>query len=238
MPLTGSDTKDYGTGFLGDLEPSIKRYPYKGKQQFISTLNEEFNRKGGDSTEVMSEWTLFTGIDEETFTRDFLNNTDETHDLNWTSFDISLNLLLGRMLLPPHAVATHVFHQLLLDALRPMGLENALQLLSQATDQRPSGAKQGDGEWARRSRNRPSVVLEVALSQPRSKLTSDVRYWLQSSSQRDGVKIVLTLTINRQKPDITIEKWQLENDRQHYRTQRVTVSMVPTSRSQCTMTRW
>lgn len=177
---------------------------------FVSTLNEEFNREGGDSIEVMSEWILFTGIDEETFTRDFLKTTEEPSDLNWTSFDSSVNLLLARILLRPHVVATQTFHQLLLDALRPMGLDGALQVLPQITDQTPIGAKQGDGEWAPRrvlpgrSKHRPSVVLEVALSQPRSKLASDVRYWLHSSSQGDDVKIVLTLAINRQKPEITM----------------------------------
>lgn len=230
MPSTDSDTNDYGTGFLGDLQPSIKRYSYKGKQQFASTLNKEFNGKASDSIENMSEWVLFTGIDEETFVQDFLNSADETDEWteNWTSFDSSHNLLLIRIPLSPHEVAADTFKKLLLFALQPMGLENALQRLSRTDTEGPSGRKQADGSWAPRrvpigrSRNWPSVVLEVALSEAQSKLSSDVRYWLHQS--QGDVKIALTLTINRQKPEIILEKWELQNDRQH-RTQRVKISM-------------
>jgi hypothetical protein len=40
----------------------------------------------------------------------------------------------------------------------------------------------------------------------------DVRFWLHQSN--GDVKVVVTLQINRQTPETTIEKWELQNDRQ------------------------
>lgn len=48
MPSSDSDTHDDGTGFLGDPDDSIVRYHYKGKQQFIRTLNKELDCRLAD----------------------------------------------------------------------------------------------------------------------------------------------------------------------------------------------
>jgi hypothetical protein len=232
MPWTSSDTTNDGTGFLGDLEPSITTYHYCGKQQAISIVKKEVKAltEAVDSSEVSSsEWVLFTGIDKRTFSHDF-NTTDEDRSLNWNSFDSSLNLLLARMALAPHEEAVRSFDQLLLEALRPMGLDDALYLLGSATNKTPAGAKQADSQWSPRrappgrSRHQPSVVLEVALSETLSKLTSDVRYWLQRLPPRDEVKLAIILAINQQRPEIAIESWERKSSRPHC-TQHITISM-------------
>ncbi|KAJ6084945.1 hypothetical protein N7499_004574 [Penicillium canescens] len=235
MPSTDSITNDHGTSFLGDLEPSIKRFPYQGKRQFNNIMKQEFQRRAqsSDPIEKWSEWVLFTDLDEETFTRDFLNLTNETHRIDdWTpncpSYDSSLRLLLTKMRLSPHEVASHLFETLLLTILRPMGLHRAIRLLGTTTVYGISGRKEPDGSWAPyrpprgHPKNMPTVVLEVALSETQSKLSSDVRFWLNQS--HGAVKVVLTLAINRKGPQITLEKWELRNDRQH-RTGRVDISM-------------
>lgn len=235
MPSIDSMTSDHSTGFLGDLEPSIKRFPYQGKRQFNNIMTQEFERRAqsSDPIEKWSEWVLFTDLDEETFSRDFLNSTNETHQIDdWTancpSYDSSLRLLLTKMPFSPHEVAPALFETLLSGALRPMGLHRAIRLLRTTTVTGPSGRKEPDGSWAphRRPRghpkNMPTVVLEVALSETQSKLNSDVRFWLNQT--HGDVKVVLTLAINRKGPQITLEKWELRNDRQH-RTGRVDISM-------------
>lgn len=235
MPSTDSITNDHGTGFLGDLEPSIKRFPYQGKRQFNNIMNQEFQRRAqsSDPIEKWSEWVLFTDLDEETFTRDFLNSTKETHRIDdWTakcpSYDSSLRLLLTKICLSPHEVASRLFETLLSTALRPMGLDRAIRLLGTTRVYGTSGRKEPDGSWAPHRpprghpKNMPTVVLEVALSETQSKLSSDVRFWLNQS--HGAVKVVLTLAINRKGPQITLEKWELRNDRQH-RTGRVDISM-------------
>jgi hypothetical protein len=235
MPSTDLITHDYGTGFLGDLEHSIKRFPYQGKRQFNNIMKQEFQRRAhsSDPIDKWSEWVLFTDLDEEAFTRDFLHSTNETHQIDdWTancpSYDSSLRLLLTKMRLSPHEVASHIFETLLLSALRPMGLHRAIRLLGNTTVCGTSGRKEPDGSWVPHRpprghpKNMPTVVLEVALSETQSKLSSDVRFWLNQS--HSSVKVVLTLAIDRKEPRITLEKWELWNDRQH-RAGRVNISI-------------
>ena len=89
-------------------------------------------------------------------------------------------------------------------------------------------SKQADNAWgplrAPRGHDHdwPTVVLEVAFSEPsQAKLQSDVRFWLRDG--RGKVKIVLTLTVDRESPRIIIEKWVLKNNREH-RQEQVTIS--------------
>lgn len=80
-------------------------------------------------------------------------------------------------------------------------------------------SKQGDGGWAPKrpphghSKKWPAVVLEVAVSENYSKLFSDARFWLYES--QGDVKIVLALAVNRESPEVTIEKWELRDNRIH-----------------------
>ena len=55
-----------------------------------------------------------------------------------------------------------------------------------------------------RSQDWPIAVLEVAFSEARAKLQTDVRYWLRASE--GDVKIVFTIQIDHNVPKITIEK--------------------------------
>lgn len=115
-----------------------------------------------------------------------------------------------------------------------MGIHMALQTYPMVTIIADStgNCKQGDHGWGPirpppgRSRKWPTVVLEGASSasesESRVKLQSEVRFWLHES--QGDVKIVLTLAINREKPEIVIEKWELNDNRPH-RTRQVTVYM-------------
>ncbi|KAJ5542367.1 hypothetical protein N7535_004787 [Penicillium sp. DV-2018c] len=235
MPSIDTITNDHGTGFLGDLEPSIKRFPYRGKQQFNNTMNQESDRRAqsSDPLEKWSEWVLFTDVDEGTFTRDFLNSTSDTHQINdWAancpSYDSSLHLLLANMALPPHGVASDDFGLILNNHLISMGLKKAVRNLRDSKVDGKGGRKVPDHSWGPQRpprghpKDTPTVVLEVALSETRSKLNSDVRFWLGQA--QGGVQVVVTLAIDPKEPHIRLEKWELRNDRQH-RTGRVDISM-------------
>ncbi|KXG49027.1 uncharacterized protein PGRI_028970 [Penicillium griseofulvum] len=232
MPSTNSTTNNHGTGFLGNLEPSIKRFPYQGKRHFNKIMNQEFKRRleSTDRIEKWSEWVLFTDIDENTFTHNFPE--DSEHKINdWTtspaSYDSSLCLLLARIALLPHEVASGRFRWLLISALMPMGLGRCIRHFGSAAVYGTGGVKQPDSSWAPRRTGGnlskiPTVVLEVALSETESKLSSDVRFWL--NQVHGDVKVVLTLDIDREGPGIVLEKWELR-DGYPIRTARVGISM-------------
>lgn len=62
-------------GFL-HLGPSIRQYTYRGLEQFWGLYERELNRQK-EGTQV-SEWILFTNVDERTFIHDFLKSPDKT----------------------------------------------------------------------------------------------------------------------------------------------------------------
>lgn len=213
------DSESSRNTWLGELSPSIKRYRYEQKKQLQEVFDIEYNRllqRDKNSSECL----LFE-IDDETFSRDFLNLEDET---SWSSFSKPEGLLLIKMMTKEHGAAIGAFHTALILALAPMGLETALQPYSSATVKGDERSKQGDNAWGPiraphgHDRGWPTVVLEVAFSEPsRSKLQSDVLFWLGDG--RGKVKVVITLTIDRKSPQISIEKWVLKDGREHCQEQ-------------------
>ncbi|RWQ91249.1 hypothetical protein C8Q69DRAFT_518086 [Paecilomyces variotii] len=109
-----------------------------------------------------------------------------------------------------HEAAASEFAEIFLEVLRPMGLYDKLYKWGSAT-------RYNDKDYPRYW---PTVVLEVALTEPPSKLMSDIRYWLGQSSR--SVEVVVTLQINRNMREIILQNWQSANSRPH-RIQQVTV---------------
>lgn len=204
--------------FLADLPAPINRYVYHGRRQLEDVYNREFDRFSHDHTGQLSQFVLFSNIDEQTFARDFREGS-----VSWTSYSASEQLLLVKMVTDEHAAASEAFNIIFLAAIRPMGLKNAVKLFGDAT--RPG--KRADKAYGPHrpppgyDRYWPTVVLEVAVSEPASKLTSDIRHWFGKSGRK--VNMVLTIRVDRKRPFITIEKWEMDEDRMK-RTQVVEVS--------------
>ncbi|KAJ9202435.1 hypothetical protein DTO164E3_1024 [Paecilomyces variotii] len=202
----------YSNRFL-DLECASKIYPYQGTEQFWGIWDDESrNLRNGTQD---SEWVLFSGVDEDAFDRDFLNSSDDIILKNWSSYDRNTRLLLVRMPASnEHEIARSAFDYVMSRKREAMGLSMALLSGLNATRYGDDGSsKQPDGLYfpARPPRSRtpsrdwPTVVLEVAVSEGPSKLMSDVRWWIRQHQGATG--IVLTLRVDRNTPQITLEKW-------------------------------
>ncbi|CAL5867247.1 uncharacterized protein PFLUO_LOCUS1462 [Penicillium psychrofluorescens] len=204
--------------FLADLPAPINRYIYQGRRQLEDVYNREFDRFSHDQTGQLSQFVLFSNIDEQTFGRDFCERT-----VSWTSYSASEQLLLVKMVTDEHAAASEAFNVILMDAIRPMGVVKTVRLFGNAT----LPGKEADKAYGPRrpprgyDRSWPTVVLEVAVSEPASKLTSDIRHWFGKSEGK--VNIVLKIRVDRKRPMITIEKWEMAEDRIN-RTQVVEIS--------------
>lgn len=224
------NVKENNRGFLGDIAAPIKRYSYQGRKEFIQTWQEEFQRQRNAPPSEPPEWILFTEIDEETFIQNF--NFDDLSnpwtEVTWTSYDKIQGLLLVNISIHrPHAVACEIFREVFLEALDTIGIKRELDKHGRATVYGPNGAKNPDlsyiPERAPRGRSDdwPTIVVEVASTETQSKLITDVRFWFGESN--GDVNMVTTLTIHQQKPEITIDTWELQNDRPQ-RTQHLTIS--------------
>lgn len=211
------DTEASSSSFLGDLGRPIRRYPYKGTKQFLETVKMELSRQ--EEEFEASEWVLFTKVNEQAFSRDFLNSDDNILQRCWNSYNSSQHLLLVKMTVSrAHEIAARVFERLFFDCLKPMGLDDCLQTFGSATCKAENGsAKQPDCQFLPRRLPRdrtkkwPSVVVETGFSESPSKLTSDARFWLSESN--GDVQMVITIKIGRSSPNIVLESWELVNDR-------------------------
>ncbi|KAJ5096317.1 hypothetical protein NUU61_005673 [Penicillium alfredii] len=216
-PDSEPNTASLGEGFLGDLGPQIKRYQYQGIGQFLAIRAMQCHRQQEDLG--FSEWILFTGVEPQAFTRDFLNTNDKNILRSWSAYDKTLRLLLAIMpVSPAHGAAATAFDRQLFEALKPLGLDESIRSTGPATRSGEHGARQPDCQFLpnRRPSGRtddwPSLVVEVAFSESPSKLNASVRYWFQES--KGDVKTVITLRINQTRPSLVFEKWENNNGRE------------------------
>ena len=222
-----TDTETSSSSFLGDLGPSIRKYPYKGTKQFLEIMKMELSsQKEGSEA---SEWVLFSKVNKQAFSRDFLNSDDRLLQRCWNSYDSSQHLLLVKMTVSrAHEIAARLFERLFFDCLKPMGLNKCLASFGSATCEAENGsAKHPDCQFLpkrlprARTKKWPSLVVETGFSESPSKLMSDARFWLSESN--GDVQMVITIKIGRSSPNIKLESWELVNDRAK-RQQVVTIS--------------
>ncbi|KAL4783509.1 hypothetical protein BJX76DRAFT_368368 [Aspergillus varians] len=216
--------RDSRRGFLGQLTPAIiPHYPYRGREQF----RDDF-RHAVDTLGDQIEWFIVTGVDKKTFTTQFLE-LESSPFSRWCAYDSELELLLVRMTKhPAHETASRTFNTILYNAIEHMGMKWSLAQVGSATHRAAIGGKEADEAWKPvrtprgQSRAWPSAVLEVAYSETKRKLQSDVRYWHRAS--QGDVKVILTIQINRNLPQVTIEQWEVNANNKRERTQSVVIS--------------
>ncbi|KAJ5200541.1 hypothetical protein N7472_005745 [Penicillium cf. griseofulvum] len=170
--------------FLADLPPSTNRYTYEGKKRFDEIANIEYHRlqrslsqsEPLDDSDISEYFVLI--IDPTSFQRDFTVKLDVGVR---QFYNPTLQILILRMTLPEHSELSRVFHDAVMEALRPMGLNKAIHGYGGTSINVGGGkTKQPDWGWGpmRRPRgvaNQPSVVVEVGISEPETKLRNDAR---------------------------------------------------------------
>lgn len=226
--------------FLENLPSSIRRYPYKGRQQLrqiidlefdhfqLSTCHLHLDHSRSRSDDSATEYVLFD-IDSSTLEHDFLNPNVKPIPFLCSYFDITKGLLLVKMMTQEHSQAIEAFDDAILEALRPMNLKKAIQTFSGATIRTDNEGKEADHGWGPlrpppgRAR-KPTIALEVAVSETPAKIQHDVDFWLDPN--RGNANIAITLRVNRKKPLITIDKWEWQNQ-QSQRTQHIITAEDP-----------
>lgn len=210
-----------GRGFLGNLtHDAIPSYPYRGREQFLRDYDD-------NPIWDKSECFILTGVTQQVFNTVF-DDAESGACSAWSSYDTELQLLLVEMTSTTHSIASRTFNMILMDAIEPMGMKRSLCQLGDAKYKADIGGKQPDEAWRPRRVPRelsgtwPSVVLEVALSETKAKLQRDIRFWHHASE--GGVKVVLTLCIDRSRPEIVIEQWEANGISRCERTQRIVMS--------------
>ncbi|GIJ88037.1 hypothetical protein Asppvi_006953 [Aspergillus pseudoviridinutans] len=210
-----SDGKIRGRVDLEGLPPTVNVYPWEGPNHFQNIVDSEFHQFKDPERSTPCDWIVFSDVSETIFKRDFEEETDLSKQ--WKSYNPSRQLLFVEIArgTPEHTEATQTFNDILKEAVDRMGLSTALKNFSGTKVRGDDWAKVPDNGWgprrppAGRSRKWPTVVLEVGVSQRKSKLDQDARCWLEKSE--GDVKISLAISVNRRIPEIVLEKWKVSN---------------------------
>ncbi|KAJ5463206.1 hypothetical protein N7475_008150 [Penicillium sp. IBT 31633x] len=215
------------------LPLSVRRYTYR-KEDFsqivdlererlyrsihsIKTMSNAIYNDGNldasEEPEDVTEYIIFS-IDTATHDRDFLDPNIEPKLSIRTTFDQNINSLAVKMVLHEHEELSAAFHTAIVRALGPMGLERSIYHYRNTTIPVTNGSKQPDEAWGPRppppgSLRRPTVVVEIAVTETYAKLLRDTNRWLDPI---DGLaRVVLAIKADRRRPRITIERWQYDS---------------------------
>ncbi|KAJ5154766.1 uncharacterized protein N7500_010205 [Penicillium coprophilum] len=229
------------------LPLSVRRYDYKDKDQFdqiltlererlldsmrhsrvISDIDTGSGRSEQEPTTEITEYIIFS-IDPTTFNRDFLSLDAIPNFSIRTSFNPNTKTLIVKMVTGEHTQLAFTLHRAVDKALARMGLDEALyQYLGVDIDMN-GRKKQPDMGWGPRQPlhsypKRPSVVLEVMVSETPKKLRQDVDLWLDPV--RGNANVVIAIKLSRRRAMVTIDLWKRDTvDGKSINSQHIEVS--------------
>ncbi|CAG8010227.1 unnamed protein product [Penicillium nalgiovense] len=218
--------------FLEDLPLSIPRYAYNGIDQFreiIGFERERFERSNHSQATGLTNEYVLVKITERQIQTDFLNQGEATTNLSLrVSYDLAAGFVLVKMMGPVHAEIQSQFKDMITLSLITMGLQFAVQSYGGVTVRGNGSGKEPDVGWGPAPNQpghtgKPTVTLEVAVSESQAKLERDVGWWLRPT--KGGTNVTATVKVDRRAPHLTIDIWQWTGT-DIERTQQVTISKV------------
>ncbi|KGO73426.1 hypothetical protein PITC_085640 [Penicillium italicum] len=209
------------------LPSSVRRYSYEGKDHFSRILALERKRllnamrNSREMTNVdtepnveITEYIIFS-IDPTTFQQDFIGPDTITTFSIRTCFNPKTKLLIVKMVTGEHTEIGFAVHNAINKALERMGLDNATYNYAAVDIDVNGRMKQPDMGWGPRrpSRDfprRPTVVLEIAMSETPKKLQRDIDLWLDPF--RGNANVAIAIKVSRQRAMISIDQWVWDHE--------------------------
>jgi hypothetical protein len=221
-----------------EMPPSVKVYDYEDIDDFSRVILLESDRlyssfrdapntraRANDSCEGQQDQlisllqTKGTQIDHVifiveplAFARDFLNLVDSHPWHAKISYNPATNILVAKIYVQAHEQANLAFCYMLKTALKPMGLDWAINDWGRTTLSAADGTiKEADAGWSPRrgprgAPKRPSMVLEVGWSETSARLRRDAHFWVDPA--RGEAKTAFSVKLHANKLHITIDQWE------------------------------
>ncbi|KAL4782093.1 hypothetical protein BJX76DRAFT_349638 [Aspergillus varians] len=125
------------------------------------------------------------------------------------SFNAETGILIAKVMPnPAHELAIRSFDLLISLKLHVMNVHREVRPFGSTTVTVGNWKKEADCCWAPASTNtRLSFVVEVGLLESARQLALDARSWLETYSS--SVKLVVTISIKRENPEIILHRWEL-----------------------------
>lgn len=186
-------------------------YHWKDKDDFLAVRDSEISQYTADRSGRASQYFVFLNVSKKIFNLYFADSNDNQFDAD--SYYHKEEAIVIKMISPMHETAHLVFFATLVAKLGDMKMEKKLQPIGASTTKTNGRDKEPDQSYRPislpkgRSRQWPSVTVEVGFSESRTKLANDARWWLTESA--GYVKSIITIFIRKVRKEITFEVWSL-----------------------------
>ncbi|KAJ5815174.1 hypothetical protein N7474_006951 [Penicillium riverlandense] len=209
LPVNTADLPNNGH-ILDSLPHSTSEYEYRGKKRFWDTIDAELNLFMNDKVGARSQYVVFSHLDEHKFLKDINSEGFKYFD----SYDAHSKILLIKMPTKAHEQISRKFVSGLVVKLSRMkdGLQDELHEMGSADVDLTSRRKQPDQSFCpvtlppSRSDKFPTMIIEAAFSESKTKLRSNTKLWLVES--KGDVKIALIMSTSKKRKEVTFELWQ------------------------------
>ncbi|KAK2839319.1 hypothetical protein FQN49_006257 [Arthroderma sp. PD_2] len=189
--------------FLAGLPQDTNEYRYLGLEDAEMIVNREYSRF---LEENKNQFVLFTHVPQSEVDK------IDSNRLGRLDYHRSVQILIVNMPSLPHEEALSIFGNLVAFKAKDMRVERLISYRGAATTKTVERDKQADTSWAPRwppsgrSRQWPTVALEVAYSESREKVKNDVAWWLYGSN--GDVLMAISIDIKRPSGNIYITSWE------------------------------
>ncbi|EFQ98958.1 hypothetical protein MGYG_01970 [Nannizzia gypsea CBS 118893] len=189
--------------FLAGLPQDTNEYRYLGQEHAEMIVKREYTRF---VEEHKSPYVIFTHVPPSEI--DMIDN----RSLGKLDYHHSLRILLANMPCLPHEEALSLFGNLVLLKANKMQVDRLIRYRAATTTKTRERDKEGDISWAPRwlppgrSKQWPTVALEVGYSESREKIKHDIAWWLYSSN--GDVLMAVSIDIKRTSGNIYITLWE------------------------------
>ncbi|EAL85603.1 uncharacterized protein AFUA_6G04370 [Aspergillus fumigatus Af293] len=198
---------------LFHVSPATGEYQYCGEQDFLRVLDSEYHALEEDTSGCRSQYIIISNVDEQTFSETFSHPCKKLFTSSFFEYIPGLALLLVRMTSAAHEQGYNALHSMITRKCAFMnGLDLQLSVMGHVAITSNGRTKKADQTYRPvvvpqpRSDHWPTVVIQCAYSQPRSKLANDARWWLLEAG--GDVKTVLTILVHQTRREV-VEKWEL-----------------------------
>ncbi|KAJ5281418.1 hypothetical protein N7478_006790 [Penicillium angulare] len=192
---------------LVQLAKETKQQPFTTNGSLQKTL--EHLQRALQQDQTSDQYLVFTSVPPAQHSK-LSDDRSRTSKYSRLSYNAETRILIAKVMPnPAHELAIRLFDELISFELRAINVRREVKPLGSTTVTVGNWKKEADCCWAPDLTNprRLSFVMEVGLSESARRLALDARGWLETYSS--SVKLVVTIGIKRETPEIVFHRWEL-----------------------------
>jgi hypothetical protein len=190
---------------LAQLAKEAEQQPFTTKKSLQKPL--EHRQRALQQDQTRNQYLVFTSVPPAQHSR--LSDDRRTSKNIRLLYNTETRILIAKVIPnPAHQLAIRSFDLLISLELHTMNVHHDVLPFGSTTVTVGNWKKEADCCWAPASTNlRLSFVVEVGLSESARRLALDARSWLETQST--SVKLIVTISIKRETPEIVLHRWEL-----------------------------